>query len=287
MAKSGVRNRPAFTIFLIALILVLITIAAVMIIGYRYQSNNGIKFVGKSENGQPLYGTLNYPNGEKATFDFINKTITFENGDLYTGDLKGLYRDGKGIMYYAATGDRYEGEFQNDELTGEGIYYYSNNDIYKGRLSKGKMDGYGEITFSSGAKYEGNFVTGKRSGYGIYHWDSGAVYDGAFSEDLKHGYGKMTFSNGDVYEGSFANDRRHGSGTYIWADGDKYTGNFVEGFLDTRITDSEGKFIQDSDGDFLHGTQGHYTFSSGRTYTGFFESGRVVGVELDLNSPTN
>jgi len=284
MSVNKRRARPAVVILIAALICVIITVVVFFVLGYRYISDKGIKFLGKVENGQPITGILNYPSGVKAKIDYIGKTITFDNGDLYTGDIEGVFRDGTGTMKYAVTNDTYSGTFVDDEMSGIGTYTYSNGDVYTGPLLDGKMNGIGKITFTSGATYNGNFNDGMRSGYGVYTWASGAKYDGAFSEDVKNGYGKMTYANGDYYEGLFVDDKRQGAGYYVWEDGESYRGNFANNLIDTRIIKSDGGFSTNADGTFIHSSEGVYTFATtGRTYTGYFEAGEVVAEDFDIS----
>lgn len=279
-------TRPIVTILIAALICIAITIVVFLALGYRYISTDkGIKFIGKVQDGHPVSGIVNYPNGEKARLEYnsSSSTITFKNGDLYTGNISGVYRDGSGTMKYAATNDEYVGEFVDDQITGSGKYTYSNGDVYVGALVEGKMQGQGEMTFVSNATYKGSFYNGVRSGYGTYEWASGAKYEGAFSDDVKNGFGKMTYANGDYYEGQFVDDKRQGEGLYTWAVGESYKGNFVNNLIDTRLLDNE-KFIQNDDGTFKHGSQGVYTFATSRTYTGHFEAGKVIGVDFDVDN---
>ncbi len=276
------KTRPAVIILATALLFAAVTLVVFYILGYRYITTDKVKFLGKVEQGHPVSGMLSYSNGEKAKLDYYNSTITFDNGDKYVGKINGLYRDGKGVMTYATTGDKYEGEFSDDEITGTGTYTYANGDVYTGALLNNKMHGYGVIVFSSGDKYEGGFNNGLRSGTGVYTWKSGAKYEGSFVDDVKNGFGKMYYANGDYYEGQFVNDKRQGSGYYRWADGESYRGSFYNNLIDTRLVDSEGKFVT-KDGVYVHGEQGVYTFANNRTYTGYFEAGEVKGVDLKLN----
>jgi hypothetical protein len=60
-------------------------------------------------------------------------------------------------MFYA-NGDRFEGNFKNDEMQGSGIYTYANGDRYDGEWEKNKMKGRGTYTCDNGKiKYEGEF----------------------------------------------------------------------------------------------------------------------------------
>lgn len=288
MSARKRRAKPAIRILIAALLLVLIVIIVFFALGFRYTTTDkGIKFIGKYQDGHPFTGLINYPSGVDARLDYNAKTITFENGDLYEGEIKGFLRNGKGTMKYNTTGDTYTGDFLDDEITGTGTFTYRNGDVYTGAVLGGKMHGYGVITFNSGAKYEGNFDNGVRSGNGTYIWASGAKYEGNFANDIKNGYGKMKYANGDYYEGQFVDDKKQGEGIYTWADGEKYKGSFINNLIDTRVLDGNGQFLKNDDGTYKHGTKGEYTFINAdgvpsRTYIGNFEEGKVVGVDFEI-----
>ena len=56
------------------------------------------------------------------------KGITYwEDGERYEGDYRNDNKEGKGI-YYFNNGERYEGDYRNDKSEGKGIYYYNNGD---------------------------------------------------------------------------------------------------------------------------------------------------------------
>jgi len=42
---------------------------------------------------------------------------------------------------------KYEGNFENGEMTGEGLMIYENGDWYKGNFLKGTYNGIGEMHF--------------------------------------------------------------------------------------------------------------------------------------------
>lgn len=276
------RRNPLYAAIIIAVILLVITILAVLIAGYRYTTDDGIKFVGKSEGGQPISGTINYPDGSSATLDYLNSTILYDNGDVYVGGISGVNRNGNGKMTFAATGDVYEGLFVDDKMTGNGKMTYANGDVYEGSMVDSKKHGYGKFTFANGNSYEGTYEQDVMSGYGIFIWSSGARYEGYFADDVKDGQGKMTFANGDVYEGQFARDMRNGSGLYTWGSNDTtYSGTFRNNLMDTRLVDENGNFIVNADGTYEHGAVGYYTTVSEegkKTYKGYFEEGKIVAV---------
>lgn len=275
------RRKPLYVALILSVILVLVTLAIVLIAGYRFTTDSGVKFIGKSENGQPISGTIHYPDGSSATLDYLQNTIRYENGDVYVGEIKGLTRNGTGSMTFAATGDIYEGGFVNDQMAGNGKMTYANGDIYEGGMAESKKQGQGKFVFANGNSYEGTYEKDVMSGYGVFIWASGTRYEGYFQDDVKSGKGKMTFANGDSYDGDFSQDMRNGNGLYTWANGSTYYGTFRNNLMDTRTLDSNGEFLKNKDGSYLHGAVAYYTTVSeegNKTYTGYFEEGKIVAV---------
>ncbi len=276
------RTNPLKIVIIVALILVVVTVGVMwFFFNLRFTSQEGVKFIGKYEDGHPTTGTINYPDGRTAELDALNNTIRYSNGDVYTGELNGLMRHGSGKMVFSATGDVYEGQFYEDKLTGTGTFTYANGDVYTGGLQDSMKQGYGVFTFVNGNKYEGNFDKDVKSGYGTFTWANGAVYKGNFESDVKNGEGVFTFPDGDVYDGNYRNDQRSGTGLYTWADGTSYYGSFWNNLMDTRKVDENGQFVQKEDGTFEHGSVAYYTTVSEtgkRTYTGYFEAGKIVAV---------
>lgn len=95
--KKGIN--PLVLIFIIALVAVCVTLVVLLALGYRYKSTDkGYTFFGKVQSGQPVTGTIKLPGGVTAELDYMNRTITYSNGDVYTGDIKDIYRHGTGKM---------------------------------------------------------------------------------------------------------------------------------------------------------------------------------------------
>lgn len=89
-------------------------------------------------------------------------------------------RHGQGVQ--AEKGARYEGEWKDD-----------------------KMHGEGKLTFPSGAHYSGTFADNKFSGSGTYVWPSGERYEGEFADNTMHGSGVYVDSDGVRWRGAFYN----------------------------------------------------------------------------------
>lgn len=280
--KSNRKKNPIVIIVCIALALVIATVGFILLSGGRFTTlPNGAKFIGKSENGQIVSGTLKLNDGTEAKIDAVNQTIEYSNGDSYKGGIVNGLRQGYGVMKFSATGDVYEGYFSNDQLTGNGKFIYANGDLYEGSVLDSKKHGYGKFSYANGNTYEGNFENDVRSGQGKFVWASGAYYEGTFANDLKNGYGFMLFEDGSRYEGNFKDDMRDGEkGIYEWPNGERYNGTFRNNLMDTRLVDDNGNFITDEHGEFVHGEIAVYTFTTGRTYSGFFIEGQAVGISI-------
>ena len=115
--------------------------------------------------------------------------------------------DGYGILYYS-NGDRFEGNWNNNDKSDYGIYYYSNGDIFKGGWKDGKKHGYGVFYYSKRDFYKGEWKNDVKEGYGIYFnnffkWR----YEGEWKNDVKEGYGKEILSKGLIYEGKWVKNK--------------------------------------------------------------------------------
>ena len=72
------------------------------------------------------------------------------------------------FQFHRHDGSYYEGNFEKDNIEGQGTYY------------------------SHSCTFQGSFVDNEKSGFGKYEWQDGRVYEGQFLKDLKHGDGKFT-----------------------------------------------------------------------------------------------
>lgn len=132
--------------------------------------------------------------GFTSSSDFAPResTVTYPNGDSYSGWLLGPLRHGRGT-HRCSNGDSYVGEWAYD-----------------------LRDGSGTLTLkSSGLRYEGDWVRDKTHGQGRCAYPDGSVYEGEYRDDVRCGWGKMTYANGDAYEGEWEGDLEHGRGTLV------------------------------------------------------------------------
>ena len=141
----------------------------------------------------------------------IQAQVTYPDGSVYVGNLINGIRTGEGV-YTWAVGDKYDGDWENDAMSGVGAY-----------------------TFSSGNLYVGTLADGVRSGAGVFTWYSNdlivASYNGEWSNDIMCGNGNYFYSSSDYpkLSGVFENGIPTGTCIYyqnttfsfetVWVDG--------------------------------------------------------------------
>ena len=212
----------------------------------------------------------------------------------------------------------YEGSVFWDNCIG--TYSWSNGDKYIGEWKNDQMHGQGNIFFGSGNKYIGEWKHNKRDGHGTAVWANGDKYVGEWKNDFKHGFGTAIWSNGNKYAGEWQNDQQHGQGNFIWTDSRVWNGKWEDGsFIDgkkyaagefnnsSKISnlpicknspqiggdkywdDCIGKYTWDSESEWrgdhyegawkdniMHGS-GTYTFANGNIYIGELINGKRHG----------
>ena len=71
-------------------------------------------------------------------------------------------------MLRFADGSKYEGEFCDNEIEGQGVYYWPDGKIYKGEWEMNKMNGEGELSWEDGRRYKGGYKEDKKNGIGVF-----------------------------------------------------------------------------------------------------------------------
>ena len=99
-------------------------------------------------------------------------------------------------------GEKYEGFFNEDEISGIGIYIWKNNHIFEGFFEHGKMNGKGLYKSPNGSEYTGDYINNVKEGRGIFKWPNGRIYIGEFSDNKPHGKGTL-FEKKVIYEVEF------------------------------------------------------------------------------------
>ena len=131
--------------------------------GREVDENGGI-YEGKFINGK-LYGKGIYFNGKEYYLgEFRNKKMLgfgeiFSDEYHYYGQLWDKIPNGKGKKCTYKEGS-YEGDFENGEISGNGVYKWNNGNYYVGEMRNGKMNGYGKLVHRNGKIDKGYFRNG-------------------------------------------------------------------------------------------------------------------------------
>ncbi len=195
-------------------------------------------------------GTINFKDGgtyigEYFIFNDGTKdmhgwgTLTFPNGEEYSGVWKDNKRNDSAGFYVWPNGDEYQGGWKDGEQDGQGTYFWSNGDEYYGEWKGGKRNGQGTLTYSNGDEYDGEWKDDKMHGYGIF----------TYANAHKRNPSNLVWHNSsfeDRYEGEWKNGLKHGKGTLVWL-GHEYVNDYgtTHWFNDTEFIAewNDGKFI--------------------------------------------
>ena len=236
----------------------------------------------------------------RTIYEFENLfggTIKRESG-TYIGATDFGYFDGVGTFNYS-TGTVYEGEWDNNAMSGSGTLTVPNLGEYVGEFANGQKDGIGRFSWDDGSFYQGEWHEDKLNGDGEYQTKDGAVYKGKFKDNKletgtcqfsnKTGKYKLeyiggfvkkaqiSFKDGSYYEGTSDGLTISGSGKITYANGDIYEGEFLEG-----KRSGKGKYTWVS-GDYYEGVwdndccdgDGKYTFGEECVSVGTFKGNRL------------
>ncbi|GAX82932.1 hypothetical protein CEUSTIGMA_g10359.t1 [Chlamydomonas eustigma] len=92
--------------------------------------------------------------------------------------------------------------------------YIEGRFVYDGEFQEDAVSGFGKFSYPSGACYEGQWLNGLYNGNGKYSWPDGRSYEGAWVDNKMHGHGVFTDASGHKWEGDFHN----GSGPGLTCD---------------------------------------------------------------------
>ena len=127
------------------------------------------------------------------------------NSTVFVGNRNPLGQPhGQGRVTWS-TGEIYEGNFIDGNITGQGTKRFPDGAWYQGQFFNGLFHGHGQAVDKDRNAYQGAWVNGMRHGFGIFNSPQGWIYRGQFTNDQATGRGTVTFPNGQVLSGSFVN----------------------------------------------------------------------------------
>ena len=214
------------------------------------------------------------------------KTIRFDNGDIYEGEVNEDGRPCGNGIYTWPDGERYEGEWKDGERNGQGTQLLPDGRRYEGEWKDDARNGQGIFTWPDGGRYEGELKDGRPCGNGIYTWPDGGRYEGEWKDGERNGQGTQLFADGRRYEGEWKDDVWHGKGTLYLPDGTRYEGDFFNNSVEGNgvCTYSDGRLYKGEwkDGNW-HG-RGVLTMPDGSRYEGSWINGNWQGEGTSVNT---
>ncbi|MBN3271203.1 ALS2 protein, partial [Polyodon spathula] len=164
--------------------------------------------------------------------------LKWQDGRMYTGTFKNGLEDGFGeyIVPNRALGkeDHYQGHWKEGKMHGYGTYKYATGEVYEGSFQDNMRHGHGilrsgKLTSSSPSMFIGQWVQDKKTGYGVFDdITRGEKYMGMWQDDLRQGNGVIVTQFGLYYEGAFSSNKMIGSGILLSEEDTRYEGEFID-----------------------------------------------------------
>eukprot|EP00397_Hematodinium_sp_SG-2012_P053258 GEMP01063468.1.p1 GENE.GEMP01063468.1~~GEMP01063468.1.p1 ORF type:complete len:356 (+),score=48.25 GEMP01063468.1:51-1118(+) len=129
--------------------------------------------------------------------DFLKKCFRSAN-ELFYGHVKrhpekenAWIRHGMGKLLATKGTDEegrviistYEGWFEEDKISGNGVYTFQDGSVYHGDLVDGIVHGNGRMTWPDESVYEGSWVNGEMQGQGRFVAEKGEFMEGEFQRN--------------------------------------------------------------------------------------------------------
>ena len=134
---------------------------------------------------------------QKTVAGFLRATMQSSDGP----------RDGQGVRTSVEDATRYQGEFRDGKMNGQGVMFFPDRKRYEGEFRDDHRTGHGVSTLLDGTRYEGEFTDGWLNGHGIATMADGSRYEGGFSHGKRNGHGIETTPDGQRHEGEFRDDQ--------------------------------------------------------------------------------
>lgn len=118
----------------------------------------------------------------------LNTAVTPAGYKILSGrdplQLRRIIEQGGTEAYETSVMASYEGNWEDDMMSGQGVYSWSDGSSYDGAFVNGQMHGPGRFKWPDGSTYEGTWHSGQMSGHGRldYKFD-GFVWQGRFQRD--------------------------------------------------------------------------------------------------------
>lgn len=161
---------------------------------------------------------------------FLNTFSQCIDGDCDNGFGTYIYSD-------RSPYERYEGQWKNRSMNGEGKLHFRNGIIYIGQIINDTINGIGKLESRSFIKtgllksvYDGNSLSIILDGPGgtFYDKKNNITASGVFQNDQLNGEGQIQYES-QIRSGSFIDNKLSGNGIIEFINGDRFEGVFRNG----------------------------------------------------------
>lgn len=119
------------------------------------------------------------------------------------GDAEDVAKEEIGVFHFP-DGSKYDGQYTRRgeavKRQGSGVFF-DGGARYEGQWHDDEMHGEGTLAYDTGATYAGTFTSNMFNGRGKYTWPDGTVYDGQWRANAMHGEGVYTDAQGRRWTG--------------------------------------------------------------------------------------
>lgn len=88
-----------------------------------------------------------WPDGSRYEADWVSVHVYIYDMDIYVCRYEGLVKGGRahvrGVCTYGKDGDKYLGEYKDNEMDGYGVYAWKRGTVYRGEWKESMMHGCG------------------------------------------------------------------------------------------------------------------------------------------------
>ncbi|XP_060639153.2 alsin isoform X1 [Anolis sagrei] len=164
--------------------------------------------------------------------------LKWADGRMYSGMFRNGLEDGHGEYTVPnkilKKNDHYVGYWKEGKMCGHGTYNYATGEVYEGSFQDNMRHGHGllrsgKLTSTSPSMFIGQWMMDKKTGYGVFDdITRGEKYMGMWQDDLCQGNSVVVTQFGLYYEGAFNNNKMMGSGVLLSEDDTVYEGEFSD-----------------------------------------------------------
>lgn len=151
------------------------------------------------------------------------RDLVLADGATYKGQVDKTTGKRQGTGVWCSGKITYEGQWRNDEQSGQGRQLWGDGRVFNGQFEHGMFAGHGRMEWHT------------RQGL--------MIYDGQYQRDKKHGHGRFIWPDGRMYDGSWEEGMRSGKALYKDVRGNSRWGQWVSDHLERWFGDDEDPAI--------------------------------------------